>query len=334
MKRKTTSASFTAQDVLAALKAATRLLAVGMTGIIIYYLVSGITMVAPNEAGIVLRFGKQLGPPRPPGLLAALPRPVDEVIKVPVKTVQEAPLTLWACAGADTGSLDPAAQPYSLTGDANIIRAHFVVRYQIADPAAYALGANDRERLRDAILYQAACKTISSMGVETILTIGKDEIGLRALRLAQREMDRLETGLRLLAFETKEVAPPSPVATAFQAVVSAKVQARTFVEEAHSEAASQLPGARAEANRIRQEAEAYASQITAKATGEADAFNTLLAQYAAHPALVRARLYGEALSAALPKAKLSTLLPGGNGAPRLLLAPQPGKNLRTSESAP
>ncbi len=330
MKRKKTDAAFTSDDVLAALRSATRVLGFGMLGVLLYYFTSGIAMVAPNEAGLVLRLGRPLGAPRPPGLLLAFPLPIDEVIKVPVKTVQEVPLNLWACAGADSGSLDPAAQPYSLTGDANIIRANFVVRYQIADPAAYALGASDRDGLRDAILYQAACKAVSAMSVENALTVGKNEIGLSALRLAQAELDRLGLGLRLLAFETKEIAPPSTVAGAFQAVVSAKVQARTFVEEANSYAASQLPGAEAEANRIRQEAETYAQGTIAKARGEASAFNALETQYAANPTLVRARLYGEALSVALPKAKLSTLLPG-TGSPRVLLAPQVDKSPRRSE---
>ena len=280
-------------------------------------------MISPNEVGLVLRFGKLTRSIHPPGLLFALPAPFDEVIRVPIKSVQEIRLDLWASQTGDNTftSLNPVTQPYTLTGDVNIVRATFAVRYQVADPVNYALNTKDRTALCNAILYQAACRVLSSMNVEDALTVGKNYIGLEASRIAQAELDQLTMGIRLLAFETCDINPPTPVSGAFQAVVSAKVQAKTMLEEANAYQASILPNSKADAYRIQQDAESYAKQLITKAEGETSAFSALLDEYGANPILMRTRLQSEMLNMVMPKVKLSTFIPKGANT-RILISPQ------------
>jgi membrane protease subunit HflK len=327
MSRRRTNSAFSGQDVLAALRSSIRILAWGMTALVALYLCSGITVVSPNEAGLILRFGKLLPGAHAPGLLFALPCPVDEVIKVPVKSVQEASLDLWASSNGTElqGTLNPVTQPYTLTGDVNIIRASFAVRYNVSDPDDYALAARDRDQLRDAVLYEAASHVLATMSVEDAMTVGKNYIGAEALRLAQERMDRLRLGIRLLAFETRSIDPPMAVSSAFQAVISAKVQSKTDIEEANAYAASLLPGAEADAYRMKQDAEAAAHQTVAKAEGETAAFASLAHEYGANPALVRARLQGEMMAAVMPRVKVAAVMPGGNL--KVVMNPQVAKPL-------
>jgi membrane protease subunit HflK len=326
MKRRNSNSLFSAHDVLAALRSGIRILSWAMAALIALYLASGITVVAPNETGVILRFGKVVSSSHPPGLLFALPPPIDEVIKVPVKSVQETPLELWAAGGGDAeAALNPVSQPYTLTGDVNIIRASFVVRYQVSDPVAYALYASNRDALRDAVLYEAACHVLSTMSVEDTLTVGKNYIGVEALRLAQEKLNSLHLGIRLLAFETRDINPPGAVSAAFQSVVSAKVQARTLLDDANAYAASTIPGAKAEAYRVEQEADSYAQQVVAKAQGETAAFSSLLHEYLRNPGLVHARLQAEMLTTVMPKVKIATLLPNGGAGAKIFLNPQTAK---------
>ncbi len=58
------------------------------------YVASGITIVKPDEVAVILRWGRLVGATpafqeHGPGLLFALPRPVDRVVRVPVKHVWE-----------------------------------------------------------------------------------------------------------------------------------------------------------------------------------------------------------------------------------------------------
>lgn len=326
MRKKREDALFSAHAILAALRSSIRILRWGMFALVAVYLCSGITVMAPNERGLVLRFGRALPKTAPPGLLFAWPPPIDEIVRLPAKSVQDVALEAWAekGSGAWQDSVHPARDPYTISGDVNIIRARFSVRFQIADPITYEFAASEREALRDAILYQSACQTLAAMKVDDILTTRRDYIGREAMRLAQAEMDHLGLGVQLLAFETREINPPAPVLPAFQDVVSAKVEAQTMVEPARSRAASVIPQAKADAYRIQQEADAYAQGLLAKAHGEVSSFLALLKEYRANSGAVRTRLYAEMIEQVLPKLRVATVLPGGGTPVRLLVEPQKG----------
>lgn len=323
MNRRREDALFSAHAILAALRSSIRILRWGMLVLVLVYLCSGITVIGPNERGLLLRFGYALPKSAPPGLLLAFPAPIDEIVRLPAKSVQEVVLDAWT-PNDDSwrDSLHPARDPYTITGDVNIIRARFSVRFQVADPIAYEFGASEREDLRNAICYQSACRVLAGMSVDDVLTTRRDFIGQESMRLAQAELDRLGLGIQLLAFETREINPPAPVLPAFQDVVSAKVEAKTLVEPARSRHASVIPEANAEAYRIQQEAESYAQGLIAKAQGEVSAFLALLKEYRANPGTVHTRLYAEMIEKVLPKLRVSNVVPSDRGEMRILVSPQ------------
>jgi modulator of FtsH protease HflK len=326
MSRRREDALFSAHAILAALRSSIRVLRWGMLVLVLIYLCSGITVVAPNQRGLVLRFGRALPKSAPPGLLLAFPPPIDEVVMLPAKSVQEVVLDAWK-PNDDSwhDSLHPERDPYTITGDVNIIRARFSIRFQVADPIAYEFGASERENLCNAICYQSACRVLAGMSVDDALTTRRDFIGQESMRIAQAELDRLGLGVQLLAFETREINPPAPVLPAFQDVVSAKVEAKTLVEPARSRRASVIPEANAEAYRIQQKAESYAQGLTAKAQGEVSAFLALLKEYRANPGTVHTRLYAEMIEEVLPKLRISTVVPTDRGEVRVLVSPRKGE---------
>lgn len=334
MSRRREDALFSAHAILSALRSSIRILRWGMLVLVLIYLCSGITVVKPNERGLILRFGRALPKSAPPGLLLAFPAPIDEVVMLPAKSVQEVVLDAWT-PNDDSwrDSLHPARDPYTITGDVNIVRARFSVRFQVADPIAYEFGARERENLRNAICYQCACRVLASMNVDDVLTTRRDFIGQESMRLAQEELDRLGLGIQLLAFETREINPPAPVLPAFQDVVSAKVEAKTLVEPARSRHASLIPEATAEAYRIQQEAESYAQGLIAKAQGEVSAFLALLKEYRANPGTVHTRLYAEMLEKVLPKVRVSNVVPSDRGEVRILISPQKPDAIQPDETS-
>jgi membrane protease subunit HflK len=326
MSRRREDALFSAHAILAALRSSIRVLRWGMLVLVLIYLCSGITVVAPNQRGLILRFGRALPKSAPPGLLFAFPPPIDEVVMLPAKNVQEVVLDAWT-PNDDSWreSLHPERDPYTITGDVNIIRARFSIRFQVADPIAYEFGASERENLCNAICYQSACRVLAGMSVDDALTTRRDFIGQESMRIAQAELDRLGLGVQLLAFETREINPPAPVLAAFQDVVSAKVEAKTVVEPARSRHATVIPEANAEAYRIQQEAQSYAQGLTAKAQGQVSAFLALLKEYRGNPGTVQTRLYAEMLEEVLPKVRISSVVPTDRGEMRILISPQKGE---------
>jgi len=309
--------------ILSAIAASTRVLAYGVVLLALGYLATGISIIGPNEAGLIFRWGKLLPQVRSSGLLWAFPPPIDHVIKIPVKSVREISLDLWAPRSGDTprNTLNPVTDGYTLTSDANIVQARFVVRYGISDPRSYELATSDQESLLNAILYQAAAHVLAETSVDDALTTRRDAVGQDAMRLAQIELDRLGLGITLSAFEARELEPPSEVRASFQAVISAKVGAQTVIEEARSYAAGLLPVAHAEADGLRVKAAADAKGTVSEAQGKTASFLAQLEEYRRQPELYRARLQAETVTAIMPKLQFSTIIPGH---PKILLSPPSG----------
>ncbi len=186
------------------------------------------------------------------------------------------------------------------------------MRYQISDARDYALNARDWNSLRDGILYQSATTVLAGMNVEDAMTVRKDYIGQEALRLAQQEFDQLRLGVQLTAFEIKEVTPPAPVLPSFQAVISAKVRAKTEIEQANTYAATTLPAARADRLSPAAGRRFLREAVVATAKGQASSFTALLAQYRQNPKIVEARLYGETMSDVMTRVKIATYAPNGS----------------------
>jgi modulator of FtsH protease HflK len=326
-------ALFSAHAVVAALRSSIRVLRWGMLALVLVYLASGITVIKPNEVGLILRFGKVLSQVHQPGLLFAFPQPIDTVVLVPTKTVEEIALEEWAFqpGRAPQAMMHPVRDPYTLTGDANIVQGRFSARYQVADPIAYLFAAKDREALCRAILYDAVCKTLAGMSVEDVLTTRRDFIADETMRRAQSEVDLLGLGIHFIAFQTREISPPPQILPAFQDVVSARVEAKTLIEPANAYRASAIPGAKSKAYQIAQEAAAYSQQVVAKAQGEAASFVALAKEQATNPALVQSRLYTEMLEEVLPKLRLTTVMPDSRGQVRLLISPQQAAGEYTNE---
>ncbi len=325
MGRNSDNALLPAYAILAAVRSSLKLLRWGILALAFVYLSSGITVIQPNEVGLTLRFGKLLPKIHPPGLLFALPAPIDEVVKVPARTVQEIDLETWATQKNEDGSepsLHPVNTPYTLTGDANIIRARFDARYQVADPIGYQFTARERNRLCRAILESSTCRTLAGMSVDDVLTTRRDFVAEQALALAQQEFDRLGLGIQLIAFELREISPPVQVLPAFEDVVSARVEAKTLIEPANAYRASTIPQTQAKAYRIEQEATSWAGGIVKASEGQSSAFLALDKSYRASPERVSTRLYLDMLNEVLPKLKLSTVMPSTQGEIRILLAPE------------
>jgi membrane protease subunit HflK len=339
-----------------ALAATIKLLRWLLVGLVVVYLCSGITRVAPNEDALVYRLGRLQREVHPPGLCFALPPPIDRVVKIPTRTQHELFLNAWApdeaaataAAAAPAASaapttpqlpaallavlpaanvglaastpppgkgLHPAFDGYSLTGDANVVQARLTVRYRISDPFAYASSVepNARTPLIDAVMFDAATRTLATTRIDDALGTGLETFRTRVRELAQQRLDALKLGLEVVAFEVNAITPPAATASAFADVTSAQVEARTTLEQARTYRAQTMPRAESDAFRARQQATADARELATRARGEAASFLALLQEHRAAPALVELRLRAETLEQILGRVKTKTVVPGDGG---------------------
>ncbi|MGQ9651873.1 MAG: protease modulator HflK [Phycisphaerae bacterium] len=280
--------------------------------LLVLFLVSGIQKVEPGNVGLQLRFGRLAGATladqiKQPGLLMALPYPVDRVIQVPVKQegevlVQEVWKGLSDTTTAKT--IDPIVEGYCLTGDNNVVQPLVAVKYKISNPVAFQLWtANPSQILHDAVL-SSLTQTLSGWRVADALRLQRaaadglgtnESLAKTVWVAAQKRLDALDCGLTISALEFKEMHPPRHVVAEFQRVQSERIAMETAKREAEGFAAREVPKAQATSNGLVQGALAYESRLKAKASAEISVFEQLFAEYKKHPALLWQRIYMETL---------------------------------------
>lgn len=296
--------------------------------LILLYATSGITEIEENEAGLVLRLGKltqSAGEPvvHRPGILFALPRPFDEVVKLQVDrietiTIAELAPPSWRDTNSGTAathladsetvqlstetlspSIDPDRYAYVLTGDRNILHTQILARYRISDPIDFALRAATQQSFLRATILESTIRITGQAKLDDLLGGGRDRIALAVALDAQHRLDRIGVGLEIVSLEFQNLSPPEQVAADFDAVQSAYIEAQTAMREAQAYAVATVPAAEAGAQQAVADAVAEAHAQTSRARAEADAFLALLPSYRSSPELVRQRLYQEGVERAL-----------------------------------
>jgi len=305
----------------------------------VLYACSGVTIVRSDEVAVVLRWGRLVGATpalqeHQPGLLFAFPRPIDRVVRVPVKHVSELTVDTLTSRSSDSESttLDPIREGYALTGDQNIVHVQMAVKYRVRDAGEWAFyGPPSEDALRVEVT-AAMVQSIGEMGVDRALSDGRKDLIAAAARRAQAALDASHSGLELSSLELTRLAPPAALARDFDAVQSAYIEAETMRKDALAFAATAIPAAQASADARLQAARGAVDADRALAEGEAAAFRDLDREYRANAAVVRERLYRDAVERAIASAGSVRWVPpppaGGryNGFRITLASPLPGRS--------
>jgi membrane protease subunit HflK len=276
----------------------------------VLYVLSGITVIKPGEVGITLRWGHRLDGVHAPGLMFALPRPIDEVVRVDVKHVSELHIqTLLSPERRNATTLNPTDGGYALTGDHNIVSVDIVVRYQIRDAAEWAFYGPKVEDVVRAEVTAAMVQSIGELGVDHVLSDGRAALIKAGTRRAQAGLDAAHAGLELSALELTRLAAPLALRGDFEAVQSAIIGATTSEKQAQEFAQRTIPQAQADADAAIQRANGDTSTDRARAAGDVAAFLSLDHEYRANPAVMRERLYRDAVDKAIAAATVRWIPP-------------------------
>ena len=99
--------------------------------------------------------------------------------------------------------------------------------------------------------------------------------------------------------QLQKVDPPAQVIDAFRDVQAARADQERLQNEAQAYANRIIPEARGEAERILQAAQGYRDQVIALAKGEADRFISVYDQYKKAPGVTRQRIFIETMEKVL-----------------------------------
>ena len=143
-------------------------------------------------------------------------------------------------------------------------------------------------------------EVIAKNKIQNILTEGRSKIErVEVQEIAQLILDEYGSGIQLTQVQTQQADPPEQVIDAFRDVQAARADRERSKNEAEAYANDVIPRARGEAEQVLQQAEAYKKEVVAKAEGEASRFLAIYNEYKNAKQVTQERMYLETMEKVL-----------------------------------
>jgi membrane protease subunit HflK len=266
------------------------------------WIASGIFFVQPDELGVVMRFGKYVRDAKP-GANYHLPYPIESVLKPKVTRVNRIDIGMRMVEDLRRGSTtrDVPEESLMLTGDENIVDVDFSVFWLIKPTGAgqYLFNIQNPEGTVKAVAESAMREAIGRSNIQAVLTGARQATEGAVHELMQKTLDEYGAGVQVTQVQLQKVDPPAQVIDAFRDVQAARADAERLQNEAQTYANRIVPEARGRAAQITQAAEAYREQTVAEAKGQTARFIKVYDEYKKAPDVTRQRLYLETMERVL-----------------------------------
>jgi membrane protease subunit HflK len=260
---------------------------------------SGFYRVQSEEQGVVLRFGKYVGDAYP-GLNYHLPYPIESVLlpkALRVSTLSIGMTLIDDPARRGRTMRDVPEESLMLTGDENIVDVDFTVLWRIKPKgvADYLFNIQNPEGTVKAVAESAMREVIGRSNIQPILTGARTSNELAVQELMQKTLDTYGSGILIQQVQMQKVDPPAQVIDAFRDVQAARADLERLQNEAQTYANRVGPDARGRAAQILQVAEGYKQQAVAEAKGQSARFLKVYDEYAKAKDVTRERIYLETM---------------------------------------
>jgi membrane protease subunit HflK len=267
------------------------LIAVTIAAIVAFYAFT--VRVDPDELGVVMLFGKPVRT-EPPGLHFRLPYPIEEV-RLPKVTRQNIIEIGMRSSEVTRGVSTVPEESLMLTGDENIVDINFVVFWRIKDAQQYLFDLRMPDLTVKEVAESAMRDIVGRSNIQPLLTGARQETEQAVQKLTQSVLDSYGVGVSIDQVRLQKVDPPTQVIDAFRDVQAARADKERLQNEAGTYANKIVPEARGEAERILQAARAYKEQTVAEATGQTARFLQIYEEYKKAPEVTRKRMYLETM---------------------------------------
>jgi modulator of FtsH protease HflK len=272
----------------------------GLIALVIIWTLSGLYRVLPDEQGVVLRFGKFIKTTQP-GLHYHFPAPFERALTPKVTKVNRIDVGFRPASdtGRSSGVGNVPEESLMLTGDENIVDINYSVFWVIKDASKFLFNIQSPVETVKATSETAMREVIAKSPIQSILTQGRSKIEVEVQKITQKILDEYGSGIQITQVQTQQADPPSQVIDAFRDVQAARADRERSKNEAEAYANDVIPRARGEAEKILQEAEAYKKQVVAAAEGEASRFLAIYNEYKGAKQVTQERMYLETMEKVL-----------------------------------
>ncbi len=265
---------------------------------------SSFVLIDESQEAVRERFGKvSPGEVLGPGLHVGLPFPFDRVRLVDTHRVRTIPLG-FSGEKLDSDALWTqyhAAEEYNLLiGDGrDLVTVNAEIQYRIGDVHDWIYGCQNPEEALETLAYRVLMEATVDRTLDEVLSKDIGSFAAEMHGAVQKQADEKGLGVEVVSLNLRGLHPPVVLAEEYQSVVAAQLDRKTYMIDAEAYRLSALPMAKAAALSAIRTSTAERTMQLALAKGEAIAFESLEAQYAANPDLYRFRSRLETLEEVL-----------------------------------
>jgi HflK protein len=280
------------------------------------WVLSGIALIGPEQAGVVLHFGRWTET-LDPGIYYRWPWPIDAVARVAPKRIQAAEIGYRTNLNAPVPASEPQVYGWNiqhregryrkvpeealmLTGDENLVEVNAVVQFSIADLSRYLFRSKEPETVIRAVAERALRLSVARESLDAILTDRRSDVEATWKEELEENLQAYGSGMRVLSVQLQDVHPPVEVVEAFRDVASALEERSTRINEAEAYLREQLPLARGQSKARLLSAEGYTAARVERSQGESLRFSERQKAYRLAPDVTASRLYFESIEQVLP----------------------------------
>lgn len=267
------------------------------------WLATGFYRVEQGQVGVELVLGEVTNQTAP-GLNYNWPYPLGTVYTPEVLRIRELTVGMRETVrGSRVSTQDVVEESLMLTGDENIVDVDFKVQWRIRNTpegvSNYLFNIQDPEATVKAVAESSMREVVGESKIDSILGENRTPIQVAVQSLMQEALDSYGAGVEVTEVQMQKVDPPQQVIEAFRDVQAARADQERIQNEAQTYANRIVPEARGEAARVLEAANAYRDQTIAEANGQAQRFTKVLEEYNKAPDVTRQRLYLETLEQVL-----------------------------------
>ncbi len=194
-----------------------------------------------------------------------------------------------------------------LTKGSYLINIGAVIQYKITDPVYYHYQVADQEQTIRLAFESVLRSNIQNQLLDDAL-VNKDLIAKEILPDLIAKLNNYKLGITVVDVRLTDVLLPTKVQFAYDDVNIASNEKDSFKSNAEKYANEKLPGARAEAYKMVQAAEAYKAEKIAQAKGDVENFNQVYAKYVLSKDVTLSRMYIETMEKILTRTKNKYIL--------------------------
>jgi modulator of FtsH protease HflK len=262
--------------------------------VIALWVASGLYRVEPDEQGVVLRFGA-FNRTTLPGLNYHLPWPIESAETPAVTRINRTEIGFRSGPSEDDSDSasrrEVPAESLMLTGDENIIDIDLTLLWRIDNAVDYLFNTRDPDVTVKAVAESVLREVMGRTPIQPALGPLRAQIAADVMDQSQKILNTYGAGVQITQVLLQKVDPPDAVIESFRDVQRANTDAERLRNEAQAYANDIIPRARGDAARIVAAGQGEMQATIAQATGDTKRFLSVLAAYRLAKQITLQRMY-------------------------------------------